>query len=222
MLEWSGNKRVDYDRSLVFENLWQLYFNRALLTHDALVARGVDVAPGEEPVDAPERYLEAVLANVESADGALTTSVELAPYGKDAVGDVPDMNVRGTAGEYLVDFLGFENPHETVIRPLAGSSRWWHQRDGVVMLWGGGVRHGFDLGTRDIQDVAPTILYLLGAPIADDMDGRVVDDAFTRDFAAERRHYGVPNYSALPRAVAARDSLRGPLEKKLRSLGYIR
>jgi predicted AlkP superfamily phosphohydrolase/phosphomutase len=221
LLQWSGTKRVDYDSSVVFHNLWHLYFNHALVTPDELVARGIRVGPGESPAGALARYLEDALARVSSADGVWNTSIELDRYPGDAAGEVPDMRVRGASDDYVVDFLGFENPHEAAVRRLEGSSRWWHQRDGVVMLWGNGIRRGADLGTRDIQDVAPTMLYLLGSPVALDQDGRCIDDAFTRDAKAARRRFAVPDYSGLPRAAAATDSARGSLEKKLRSLGYI-
>jgi arylsulfatase A-like enzyme len=45
---------------------------------------------------------------------------------------------------------------------------------------------GADLGERAIVDVAPTLLYSLDLPVPDDLEGRVVSEAFTREFAATR------------------------------------
>jgi hypothetical protein len=57
-----------------------------------------------------------------------------------------------------------------------------HRLDGVLMMSGGPVlkEHAFD-GAR-IIDVAPTVLYLMGLPIPDDMDGRVLVESLDEEF----------------------------------------
>jgi hypothetical protein len=46
----------------------------------------------------------------------------------------------------------------------------------------------------EAQDVAPTIAWLLGLPVAIDLPGRVVDDAFRDEFADRRGLSLVPSY----------------------------
>ncbi len=58
--------------------------------------------------------------------------------------------------------------------------------DGLLLLVGGGVRPGSLIADAKIVDVAPTLLYALGMPIADDLDGRVLTDAFTEEFLARQ------------------------------------
>jgi predicted AlkP superfamily phosphohydrolase/phosphomutase len=57
-----------------------------------------------------------------------------------------------------------------------------HRLDGVLMMSGGPIlpEHAFE-GAR-IIDVAPTVLYLMGIPVPDDMDGRVLVEALDEDF----------------------------------------
>lgn len=51
---------------------------------------------------------------------------------------------------------------------------------GIFALAGPGVQRRADLGTASVLDVAPTLAYLLGLPVAADLPGRVLVEAFSR------------------------------------------
>ena len=55
-------------------------------------------------------------------------------------------------------------------------------RDGFVILAGAGVRAGVRLTSAGVLDLAPTLLVLTGEPLARDMDGRVLAEAFDERF----------------------------------------
>jgi hypothetical protein len=55
-------------------------------------------------------------------------------------------------------------------------------RDGFVLLSGAGVRSGVRLTSASVLDLAPTLLVLAGEPVARDMDGRVLAEAFDERF----------------------------------------
>ncbi len=55
-------------------------------------------------------------------------------------------------------------------------------RDGFVLLAGAGVRSGVRLTSASVLDLAPTLLVLAGEPLARDMDGRVLAEAFDERF----------------------------------------
>jgi predicted AlkP superfamily phosphohydrolase/phosphomutase len=57
-----------------------------------------------------------------------------------------------------------------------------HRLDGVLMMSGGPIRPEFEFENARIIDVAPTVLYLMGMPIPDDMDGRVLVEALDEEF----------------------------------------
>jgi predicted AlkP superfamily phosphohydrolase/phosphomutase len=52
-----------------------------------------------------------------------------------------------------------------------------HRLDGVLMISGGPVRADFSFEGAKIVDVTPTVLYLMGLPVPEDMDGRVLTEA---------------------------------------------
>jgi|GEM_PF-2919891 len=59
-----------------------------------------------------------------------------------------------------------------------------HGPPGIIILKGGPIKKGAAITCARVEDVAPTLLYLLGYPIGDDMDGKVVTGAISSDFLA--------------------------------------
>lgn len=70
-----------------------------------------------------------------------------------------------------------------------------HERapDGFLLAYGSAVQHGRPQ-RGSIVDVAPTLLYFFGLPVALDMDGFARSDLFTREFTAERPITFIPSY----------------------------
>lgn len=73
-----------------------------------------------------------------------------------------------------------------------------HSPDGVLLLYGEGVRAGGRLDDARLVDVVPTLLYGLGFPIARDLDGKVLRGAFEAEFLARHPLTFVPSYEGLP------------------------
>ena len=53
-----------------------------------------------------------------------------------------------------------------------------HERAGLLVMRGPGIRAGARIGECTNLDVAPTILHLMGVPIPPHMKGRVLEEAF--------------------------------------------
>ena len=206
---------------MVFHNLWHLYFNPELLTVEELSRRGIEVASGETPREALIRSLHDIAGTIRDESSGRTYPVELTVVAEGAVGRVPDMLVRGTHSDYQVDFWNIARPRDAVVNRLVGSERHFHARNGIFAIWGDGVRGGFYGGEKGIENVAPTILHLLGLPVAPDMDGAPMTDLLEGP-AASLPVLLNAGYRDLPRAVAPEGPDRESLQKKLRSLGYIR
>lgn len=74
-------------------------------------------------------------------------------------------------------------------RRLIGADDSWRTSpescpDGILAMAGRGVRPGHRFPVAAIADVAPTMGYLLGLPLSQSMDGRVVLDALDPDWLA--------------------------------------
>ena len=72
-------------------------------------------------------------------------------------------------------------------------------------------------------DVAPTILALLGLPVAEDMDGRVLTELITPEFLSAHPLHTIETYETGDRSEP--QAIESPYDEevleRLRSLGYI-
>lgn len=66
--------------------------------------------------------------------------------------------------------------------------------DGVVFLYGRGVRAGNTAERFRLVDLAPTLLYFMGLPVGRDMDGIVQSGIFGREFTAENPVFYISSY----------------------------
>jgi predicted AlkP superfamily phosphohydrolase/phosphomutase len=217
LLRWKGPGVIDYDQSVVFHQMWQLYFQPSLLTQEELSRRGVEVRAGETPRQALIRHLIEAARAIHAPDGR-PLPIGLAPVPDDAVRPAPDMAVVSYPEGVAVEFWNLQHPSGAVVRPLPEDERWKHARDGIAAFYGAQIRPGAH-GTLAIQDVAATLLDLLHLPVADDLDGRPIAGlldagAAQRPLARVARY---PERTPLPGEVPEPG---GEFEESLRSLGY--
>ncbi len=113
-----------------------------------------------------------------------------------------------------------------------------HSGYGVLIVKGQGVRAGHDLnltlggsiadrlrGRVSVFEVLPTLLYMHGLPISDELDGRVLYRLFERSYLASRPEVRVASYGDFgsTRKIELEVSAEAQEEhlERLRSLGYI-
>ncbi|HVT59949.1 MAG TPA: alkaline phosphatase family protein [Thermoanaerobaculia bacterium] len=73
--------------------------------------------------------------------------------------------------------------------------------DGVLMLYGAGIQPGALITGARLVDVAPTLMYALGFPVARDLDGQVLTSAFDKSFLEHNTLTFLPTYEALARPL---------------------
>jgi predicted AlkP superfamily phosphohydrolase/phosphomutase len=61
-----------------------------------------------------------------------------------------------------------------------------HARDGMLVMHGEGIRAGLELCSVPVDDLAPTVLYLMGLPVDPNMDGRVLTEALDAEHLARQ------------------------------------
>jgi tetratricopeptide (TPR) repeat protein len=130
-----------------------------------------------------------------------------------------------------------ENRPLTDSRIGYGQAADWHRKYGILVLAGGPFRARHELEEASVLDLTPTILALFGLPVAEDMDGRPIVDAFDPAFLRAHPIAYVPTHEGQAIAAGAPPAPAGPapgapppadpqgdreLKERLRSLGYLR
>jgi predicted AlkP superfamily phosphohydrolase/phosphomutase/tetratricopeptide (TPR) repeat protein len=109
---------------------------------------------------------------------------------------------------------------------IEGKPGLWHRRYGIFMMAGPVTVPG-RLDTTSLLDIAPTVLYLLGLPRAEDMPGRIVQEAIDAAFRARVPERTIATYEGIGKSsrpagdLVADSRVDNEMIEKLRSLGYI-
>lgn len=99
-----------------------------------------------------------------------------------------------------------------------------HKLNGLFILKDGRVQPGHHPAAAHITDLAPTLFYLLGLPVPNSMDGRILLDCFDPAWAAahppQHWHDQQPNAdSAVSAALSAQEEAK--MMEMLQALGYV-
>jgi predicted AlkP superfamily phosphohydrolase/phosphomutase len=141
----------------------------------------------------------------------------------------PDLTVSWWAGPGFVTRPGVaDRPvvEDNGNRPLA-AGEWGgnHAIDGILALYGPHFRSGLRLEAPSLMDVTPTLMHLLDQPIPEDLDGRVLLEAFTEEHTAKHPVRTRPPFDLGPRGDGSgptySDEESRQMEERLRGLGYI-
>lgn len=87
----------------------------------------------------------------------------------------PDLIVKlrdGYSASLSLDPLG-----RIIDYPISSEVHGGHKRDGVFAMKGKGIKKGKKISEASVLDIAPTVYEMLGVPIPDNLDGRVLDEA---------------------------------------------
>jgi predicted AlkP superfamily phosphohydrolase/phosphomutase len=131
--------------------------------------------------------------------------VEMADYRYMAKGDLRRRSpvFRESVGRYGAPFVGS------------------HRVDGIVGLSGEAARTGVAINAG-LEDIAPTILYLLGEPVPLDLEGRVLEESIDPALLEQRPpEYHAPETIELAASRAYGAEETAEVAERLRGLGYL-
>lgn len=208
---------VDWSRTLAYSmgHVGQVYLNLAGREPHGIVEPGDYAAVRERVVEAlrtlrdpatGQPLVEHIIPREQAASG---------PY----LARGPDLHVV-MDGYRTIAFPLFAADGRIVTRQIRGDSG-SHRRHGVFIACGPDVPHGRSIAGARIVDLAPTLLHLMGVPVPDDMDGRVLEDALTEAFRVRR---AVARQAAAPTEQPPADfspDEQAEVEERLRALGYL-
>ncbi len=128
----------------------------------------------------------------------------------------------------LVSDHGFKWGSERLNTPAAigdNAEEIWHDSEGIVAFLGPSFQRGKELKGYDLYDITPTLLYLYGLPLAEDMKGQIMSAAFKEEaFHIEKiKHVATYETARQKEAiqVTASSSTDASIKERLVSLGYI-
>jgi predicted AlkP superfamily phosphohydrolase/phosphomutase len=97
----------------------------------------------------------------------------------------PDLIFQTRGREYLITYpyhsFG-EGADLEIVKPLPPFFEGDHRMQGVFMAYGPDIAQGKKIEGTHIMDVAPTVLHLMGQPVPESMDGRVLRNILSEEF----------------------------------------
>ena len=119
---------------------------------------------------------------------------------------------------FIVSDHGF-GPSAAPVIPYRGGD---HLPYGVFLAKGPGIKPGYLAEDASVLDLTPTLLYLYGLPVAEDMDGKIMFDIFTDVFNQNHRAETIASYETgrRSRSSLTSSSADEDIKQQLRSLGY--
>jgi predicted AlkP superfamily phosphohydrolase/phosphomutase len=141
-------------------------------------------------------------------------------YTGKCVANIPDI-IFSFKGDLYMTFGMHEFASNRIIEP----SLWFsgsHKSNGILMMKGADVKEGEGISRRGIVDLAPTILYMLGLEVPSDMEGKVIEEAFEKEFLEQHPiQYGKPTSSPSDSAFEYTQEDVKKIKEKLEDIGYI-
>ncbi|RLC82088.1 MAG: hypothetical protein DRJ03_10635 [Chloroflexi bacterium] len=141
-------------------------------------------------------------------------------YAGHFVTHAPDIIFELQRGYRVSDLTG----RGDLLSDVSQESWGFHEREGIFGMSGPGILSGTELKQVSIQDIMPTLLYSLGLPVPDDLDGRVLIELFTPAWRSVHPLYSqtvaetetateiIRSYSVAEESLVA---------ERLRGLGYL-
>ena len=166
---------VDWTRTKAFSigSFGQVYINLAGVRPQGIVQ------PGHEYEEIKSAIKQAALSLRDPRTGQpliervyRRDEIYSGPY----VDRAPDLIVQPHGWEYMA-FGHADFGSNKLVEPITGMSG-HHRPDGLVILAGPDVKPGVSLEGASILDLTPTILHAMGTAVPQDLDGRVLSEAF--------------------------------------------
>jgi predicted AlkP superfamily phosphohydrolase/phosphomutase len=209
---------LDWSRTIAYSlgHMGQIYINVEGRNRNGIVARG---AAYEEAIERVIAALDTLtLPNGRPMVDRVVRASDL-PGGAYA-DEGPDLHVVLDGYRYISCPL-FATDGSVLSKQIRGDSG-SHRLHGVFVAAGPHIRTGEYVQHARIVDLAPTILYLMGCPVPDKMDGCVLTEALRPAFVGQ---HAPPSQTAggytLPEAESLSAREEAEVKLRLKGLGYL-
>lgn len=140
--------------------------------------------------------------------------------------DYPDIIVEINPHISLKDTIVLNN-RDTIQANEIGSNcgfSAFHSMEGVIIIYGNNIKRGKIIENATVFDVTPTVLYLMGFPIAKDMDGKVLKKAIQDDYLIKHPIKIISTYEEDKSSEVKQGSIptvNKEILEELKAIGYI-
>jgi predicted AlkP superfamily phosphohydrolase/phosphomutase len=209
---------VDWSRSVAFSkgNYGQIYVN--LKDRETY-----GIVPAEEYEFVRDEIIERLRALTDKSTGAAWVGKVFRReeiYNGPLVDDAPDIaflpadmrylplgNADFTSNKFMVDAFG-----------ISGC----HRMDGVMIARGNGIEGGSRLDAARIYDMMPTLLYLTGEAVPDDVDGRILTEMISAEhLEAHPIRFTIQSDHGPADEIELSEAENSDVIERLKSLGYV-
>jgi predicted AlkP superfamily phosphohydrolase/phosphomutase len=101
----------------------------------------------------------------------------------------------------------------------------YHVMNGVLMMTGANVQQGAMNFEAQLMDIAPTVLYLLGEPVPQEMDGKILEAPITPNYLAshalDARRARPHKPHRMQGLTDSTEAINEYIEEQLRAIGYV-
>ena len=132
-----------------------------------------------------------------------------------------DLVVQVLTGSGSYELFDGPRPLEGVTATYRYSGSHGGGTDGIFLAVGPDIDPAADLTGMDIHDVAPTLLYAMGLPIAEDFDGTAFTQLMTAEFRSRNSVQTIPSWGTLAARGPTPSAVDEQLIEDLRALGYL-
>jgi predicted AlkP superfamily phosphohydrolase/phosphomutase len=120
---------------------------------------------------------------------------------------LPLGNADFTSNKFMVDAFG-----------ISGC----HRMDGVMIARGDGIERGLKLDTARIYDMMPTLMYMSGEGVPEDVDGRVLTEVICAEYlAANPIRFTTKSDDGSGDEIELSEAENSDVIERLKSLGYV-
>lgn len=209
-----GMQDVDWSRTAAYSSG---HWGQIFLNVEGREPQGI-VKKGEEYTDLRSQVIEALCELKDPTGDELITETytweEI--YSGDRMESAPDIVFFAQGGKYVTHGQFNFAVKDVISEPLAGKSG-SHRRIGFYMMSGPAVKNVASPPILDILDLSPTVLYLLGLPVPQHMEGKIPFGLLSKSSVVEFEDIPFGEYSH--GSIASED--RELIEERLRGLGYL-
>ena len=213
-----GADGIDFSRSTVYTHLSPKK-ERSKLVRFSMAGRERDGMVEEARMAEARSAVEERLRRITWRGGQPAVRVrDPLPDESEAGADLVIQILTGSGSYELFDGA---RPLEGVTATYRYSGSHGGGTDGIFLAVGPDIDPAADLDGMDIHDVAPTLLYAMNLPIAEDFDGTAFTQLMTAEFRSRYPVQTIPSWGTLAARGPTPSAVDEQLIEDLRALGYL-